>query len=128
MPTLPDWVTRNLLPKLSPTAKVEVAIKCWTVVEPDIIAPPCTERTCEGEVVPIPILPFKVSKVSKLFPMFKALTAVGKVVVAEEAKLIVEAWLKLRKELPKKMDPVPTCNVPLTWRLFSMVEVPEPPM
>ena len=128
MPTLPDWVTKNLLPVLSPTAKVEVAVKCWTVVVPAIKAPPWTERVCEGELVPTPNLPFKVSKVRRLFPMFKALTAEGKVVVAEPVKLMVEAWLKLRKEFPRKIEPVPTCKVPLTCKLFSKVEVPVPPM
>ena len=72
-----------------------------------------------GVEVPMPTLEFEVSSESKEFPMFQAFKAVGREVEAEV--------LKLKKLEPRKMLPEPVCRVPLIIKLFSKVEVPEPP-
>ena len=57
---------------------------------------PWTAKRAPGEEVPIPSLVLAVSKVKRLFPIFQALGAVARVVVAEPAKAIVKGEVKLR--------------------------------
>ena len=65
----------------------------------------------------MPILEFKVSKDNKL-PILNAFMADAKVVVADEVKFKPVLVKKLVLLIPK---------VPITFILFSNVEVPDPP-
>jgi hypothetical protein len=100
-------------------ATVPVAVMPATVRLPEMRVLPWTESLLAGVVVPTPSRAFVVSKERRSLPMFQAFRA--------EVSEVVTAWLKLRKLFPMKMEPVPVWSVPLTRRLFSIVEVPLPP-
>ena len=68
LPAVVIWVADALVSVVSPvTLRVPVALIFAAKILPEKNAFPCTERSCEGEVVPIPTNPLREFK-SRLPP------------------------------------------------------------
>ena len=89
-------------------------------------------------IVPDPPLPptqvplMEKQPAERLMPLAKVEEAVELVILRALAcsppvKVEVAVPVKLRPLSFRYIEAIPTCKVPLTWRLFSIVEVPEPP-